>query len=215
MRSRFLTLGAALAAVAASVLAGASPAWAADTGGENTANAQASGGTLSVQAGHTYWTPPVDGFYRRIPVYIRGSRHVPPNPVKVPELMTAWTRSYTQGPGDQHPVVFAAQAHIDLAAIHPFQDGNGRTCRLVVNALLMQSGYPPALYEVAAGREYLSALERAQVDHDPLPFIQVAAAATEEMLDRWFHLVREQAVATFKASQNPSPRKKPNPHQGL
>ena len=57
MRSRLLILVAGVAAVGL-VLAGASPAGAADTGGENTANAQASGGTLTVQAGHTYWTPP-------------------------------------------------------------------------------------------------------------------------------------------------------------
>ena len=58
MRSRLLTLVAGVAAVGV-VLGGARPAWGADTGGENTANAQASGGTLTVQAGHTYWTPPV------------------------------------------------------------------------------------------------------------------------------------------------------------
>ena len=59
MRSRLLTLVASMAAVGF-VLGGTSPAWAADTGGENTANAQASGGTLTVQAGHTYWTPPAN-----------------------------------------------------------------------------------------------------------------------------------------------------------
>ncbi len=155
------------------------------------------------------------GFYRRIPVYILGSRHVPPNPVKVPDLMTEWARSYTQGPGDQHPVAFAAHAHIDLAGIHPFQDGNGRTCRLVVNALLMQSGYPPALYSVASRREYMSALEQAQVDHDPLPFIRVTATATEEMLNRWLHLITEQTEATLKLSQNPHAQKTPKPHRGF
>ena len=59
MRSRLLTLVAGVAVVGL-MLGGTRPAWGADTGGENTANAQASGGTLSVQAGHTYWTPPVD-----------------------------------------------------------------------------------------------------------------------------------------------------------
>ena len=58
MHPRLLRFAAVLAAVAVSAIAGASPAWAADTGGENTANAQASGGTLTVVAGHTYWSPP-------------------------------------------------------------------------------------------------------------------------------------------------------------
>jgi hypothetical protein len=42
-----------------SVLAGTEPAWAGDLGGQNSwANAQASGGELTVQAGQTHWTPP-------------------------------------------------------------------------------------------------------------------------------------------------------------
>ena len=58
MRARVL-ISAAAVAVLGVVLAGVSPAGAADTGGENTfANAQASGGQLTVQAGVTHWTPP-------------------------------------------------------------------------------------------------------------------------------------------------------------
>ncbi|MDA8365338.1 MAG: hypothetical protein M0Z62_00065 [Actinomycetota bacterium] len=59
MRAR-VVIPATVLAMLVPVLAGTSPAWAADTGGENTANAQASGGTLTVQAGHTYWTPPAN-----------------------------------------------------------------------------------------------------------------------------------------------------------
>ena len=58
MRARVL-ISAAAVAVLGVVLAGVSPAGAADTGGENTfANAQASGSQLTVQAGVTHWTPP-------------------------------------------------------------------------------------------------------------------------------------------------------------
>lgn len=148
------------------------------------------------------------GFYRRIPVYIRGSRHVPPNPLRVPDLMAAWVDSYTQGPGVQDPVAFAARAHIDLAGIHPFPDGNGRTCRLVVNALLLQNDYPPALYALTARRAYLSALEEAHVHRDPVPFITVTATATEIILDRWLHLVTQHAevAATLPKTSGPKSR---------
>jgi hypothetical protein len=61
MRARLLIVGAALAAVVASVLTDAAPAWAGDPGGQyGWTSAQASGGTLTVQAGHTYWTPPAN-----------------------------------------------------------------------------------------------------------------------------------------------------------
>ncbi len=103
------------------------------------------------------------------------------------DLIAAWAISYTRGAGDQNPVAFAAHAQIVLAGIHPFADGNGRTCHLVNNALLLENHYPPALYSLTARSAYLSALQRAQGHPDPAPFITVTATATEGMLDRWLH----------------------------
>ncbi|HEX3794636.1 MAG TPA: hypothetical protein VHV57_09055 [Acidimicrobiales bacterium] len=58
MRRRLVTAAIVVAALAPVPIAVA-PAWASDLGGQNNyANAQASGGQLTVQAGHTYWTPP-------------------------------------------------------------------------------------------------------------------------------------------------------------
>ena len=41
-----------------------------------------------------------------------------------------------------NPVEYAATAHDRLVSIHPFRDGNGRTGRLLMNLLLLRSGYP-------------------------------------------------------------------------
>ena len=58
MRPGLVTV-AALAVGAAAVLAGSSPAWADDPGGQNGySSVQATAGALTVQADHTYWTPP-------------------------------------------------------------------------------------------------------------------------------------------------------------
>ena len=102
------------------------------------------------------------GFYRRVPVYIRGSLHVPPNWIKVPDAMQRFVDQYGDRPATEHPVRWAARAHIDMAGIHPFIDGNGRTSRLLVNWLLMREGWPPALYTSGDRHEYLTALEDAQ-----------------------------------------------------
>jgi hypothetical protein len=37
----------------------------------------------------------------------------------------------------------AFAAHMRLVDIHPFNDGNGRTARLLMNLILIRSGYPP------------------------------------------------------------------------
>ena len=60
MRVR-LVIPATFLVAAITFVVGAEPAWAGDGYGQNNySNAQASGGTLTVQAGHTYWTPPAN-----------------------------------------------------------------------------------------------------------------------------------------------------------
>jgi hypothetical protein len=44
-----------------------------------------------------------------------------------------------------HPIVKAAKVYQDLITLHLFTDGNGRTARLSMHALLMQSGFPPPM----------------------------------------------------------------------
>ncbi|MDI9261041.1 Fic family protein [Alicyclobacillus sendaiensis] len=127
------------------------------------------------------------GFYRRVPVFIQGASHVPQNWRKVPHEMEKFEAWVKEAETNTHPVVLAAQAHIRLAQIHPFIDGNGRTCRLLVNYILMTHGYPPALYQVEKRAEYLKALEEADHGNEE-PFIYVTAEATEWTLDRYLSI---------------------------
>lgn len=41
----------------------------------------------------------------------------------------------------KHPLILIANFIFEYLAIHPFQDGNGRTSRLLTNLLLLQNGY--------------------------------------------------------------------------
>lgn len=131
------------------------------------------------------------GFYRRVPVYIRGSLHVPPNWVKIPDQMQQFVDRFRVRPSAEHPVRWAALAHIDLAGIHPFIDGNGRVSRLVVNWLLMRDGWPPALYTTPDRREYLRALEDAQYRGQTDRFVQITAHAVRFMMDRYLTMIRQ------------------------
>lgn len=42
---------------------------------------------------------------------------------------------------EMNPVIVAAIAHLEIAAIHPFNDGNGRTARALATLILYQRGY--------------------------------------------------------------------------
>ena len=63
--------------------------------------------------------------------------------MKVPELMDDFVTWLSNATGN--PVIISADAHLKFVGIHPFVDGNGRTVRLLMNLLLMQEGYPPAI----------------------------------------------------------------------
>ena len=98
---------------------------------------------------------PNAGFYRSVPVRISGSTVVLPNPRKVPDLMEAFVTWLQQGP-DLHPVELAAEAHYRLVTIHPFADGNGRTARLLMNLILLMTGYPTAIIRKLDREAYLA-----------------------------------------------------------
>ena len=85
------------------------------------------------------------GRYRSLPVFIRGSRHVPPQPYLIAPQMEAMFAFYETSKATLHPVQLAAEMHEKLVTIHPFIDGNGRTARLLMNLILLRAGYPIAI----------------------------------------------------------------------
>lgn len=76
---------------------------------------------------------------------------------KMEELIT-W---YQCSKESLHPVELAAIFHHKLVSIHPFQDGNGRVCRLCMNLILLKFGYPPAVIRREGREDYLLSLESA------------------------------------------------------
>lgn len=59
--------------------------------------------------------------------------------------------------------------HYKFVRIHPFDDGNGRVSRLLMNYVLLKNGLPPVIIKSADKRNYLSALHFADIgDYEPL-----------------------------------------------
>jgi Fic family protein len=99
------------------------------------------------------------GRFRADRVLIKGTRFIPPGSHKFGELVPRMLElANLEG---VHPVLQSAELHYNLAAIHPFADGNGRTARLLMNYHLLRHGYPHTIIEVGERAEYLTALEEA------------------------------------------------------
>jgi Fic family protein len=120
------------------------------------------------------------GRYRATRVFVKGSPLIPPNPLKVPELMEAFA-AWLAG-AELHPVLLAAEAHYRFAKIHPFVDGNGRTARLLMNLVLLRHGYPLTVIPAEQRADYIKALDLADLG-DPEPFRRLMLACVERSLD--------------------------------
>lgn len=140
------------------------------------------------------------GQYRMIPVRISGSPVVLPNPVKVPDLMDKLIEWIVANIA-KHPVELAAEAHYQLVTIHPFVDGNGRTARLLMNLILMQHGYPPAIVRIRDRIKYISGLEKAQLGGSREGYDQLFLNAVDRSLDIYLKAVAGEVVDTAEVPE--------------
>lgn len=118
------------------------------------------------------------GKYRKVPVLITGSSY----PVCAPEQIEAEMEGLCKWIADERkhyePIVFAAELHRRFIYIHPFEDGNGRTARLLMNAALIQEGYLPCVISPFIRNDYIQALEGAH--KEPEKFVRFIAEAELE-----------------------------------
>ena len=62
-------------------------------------------------------------------------------------------------------VDFITKLHYDFIIIHPFGDGNGRTCRILINYALMKKGYLPITINAKRRSDYINVLQQADVEN--------------------------------------------------
>ena len=102
------------------------------------------------------------GRFRTAGVRIGGANFIPPNALKVTDMMDElidWINTPLYSLEDTlfHLAIF----HHRFVWIHPFFDGNGRTVRLVFNLMLMKFGFPPAIILQQDRKKYYAALNKA------------------------------------------------------
>lgn len=92
-----------------------------------------------------------------------------------------------------NPVVLAAEFHYRFIRIHPFDDGNGRTARILMNFILMQYGYPPVIIRTEDKQAYFSVLR--QADAGSLqPFIEYVAQNLLHSLDIMMRAINGKSI---------------------
>jgi Fic family protein len=115
-------------------------------------------------------------------------RHQFPSPSEVPALMgdfAAWLAAAPAAPD----AAFAA--HLRLVDIHPFNDGNGRTVRLLMNLVLIRGGYPPVAVRPEDRLAYLRALQDAQSGKGSEAFERLLYERLDATLEEYLRALQE------------------------
>lgn len=100
-----------------------------------------------------------------------GERFEYASPEETPGLMgdlVDWYNDAEQE-GKLSPVELAALFHYRYIRIHPFEDGNGRIARLMMNYILARHGYPMIVVRNRKKNEYLEALHQTDLEVGPVP----------------------------------------------
>ncbi|WP_051284010.1 Fic family protein [Desulforegula conservatrix] len=126
--------------------------------------------------------PANPGQYKKLPNHVLqmdGTIHYYADPLDVQPQMQYLCEWINENMDRIHPAMVAATAHYNLVRIHPFDDGNGRGARLLMNLILMKKSYPPAIVRSEKRRFYLECLIKA--DRKELnPFIMFMAESLLE-----------------------------------
>lgn len=105
------------------------------------------------------------GGYRTTRVGIRAAEHIPPSPEQVRFMMTELVHAYNSDI-DQGRDAYLREAefHVRFERIHPFEDGNGRTGRILLNRGLLLSGCAPAVISIDDRAEYMSLIANIDIE---------------------------------------------------
>jgi Fic family protein len=130
-------------------------------------------------------------------------RHAFPSPAQVPALMgefAVWLRHAPDAPET------AFRAHRDLVRIHPFNDGNGRVARLLMNLILIRGGYPPVAVRPVDRPTYIRALQIDQSGRGSGAFDRLLYRRLDATLDECLTSVTEALPAGAETPRTPNAR---------
>lgn len=142
-----------------------------------------------------------------------GADFVPPPPDSVPPLLDDLCRFCERD--DLPAVVQAALVHSQFETIHPFDDGNGRTGRVLVQVILKRRGLapayvPPISVVLARGMErYIAGLTAYRDDRvgEWIEIFSLAALEASKLADQYLERVRTlQEKWRTKLRESASPR---------
>lgn len=130
----------------------------------------------------------VGGVYRNEEVLISGASHTPP----ARNEMYVQIKNFfadLKHKEDLNAIELASWTHAEFVRIHPFQDGNGRTSRLIMNYQLMSYGFLPISIAKENRLDYYNALDKYATEGVLEDFTNMIAELEEKQLDKYISII--------------------------
>jgi len=119
--------------------------------------------------------------FKTEPNVVNNMETTPPEMV-IPQL-TDLLEYYRENKKKEHPLKIAMDFHLRYEQIHPFQDGNGRTGRMIMNRILMANGYFPIIIYTDNSKAY---------------FNSIAKVSRGKTIKTYYQFMLKQARKTYK-----------------
>ncbi len=135
------------------------------------------------------------GAYRTGESRIGGAHFMPTKSTEIPEKIHELLTWLSKNPYEYPPIEQSAHFMHRFLTIHPFQDGNGRTARLLMNHILMKNGYQVLTnISIRDRKKFLETLQEA--DHgDFTQLINLVAMSVEDSLTK--HIITVEELETY------------------
>ncbi len=119
---------------------------------------------------------PFAGKFREVNVVVRNSAgqilHAGVPKEELIDYLNDFIKWYGENKDKFKPIVLAAIIHNQFEHIHPFQDGNGRVGRLLLNFILIKNNYPPINILLEDRQEYYKTLQQYSKNDDLKPTLK-------------------------------------------
>jgi Fic family protein len=105
-----------------------------------------------------------EGDYRKGDIVITGAKLIPPSGFYIRDWVRLYINWTVENLDKLDIVQLVSKQHVLFESIHPFDDGNGRTGRVLLNYLLISKGFTPVIIkgDDVGRKEYIKALEEAE-----------------------------------------------------
>jgi len=146
----------------------------------------------------------IAGRFRTLHEYVRVGSHIAPAPEHIDAMLDAIVLAYSST-HDAHFLEKISRFHLDFETIHPFNDGNGRIGRVLINYQMLQIGFPPIIIRDKEKSLYYKAFKEYRDSNNKTSSMMdkiVSRALLESLHKRISYLKGEQIIRLSEYAKN-------------